>query len=163
MSPVNRSSSSDQKPEPMFLGTLCRYQVSFIRNAAGELVSDRRFNTSSILATYLGPDAVGPERIAWDVDNPNRLKLALPGRLPPAQTALRTALHLSIWVDLSLALAPGLESRPHGLGCSIQDLHHSGACLLHTASTPRTLGLSMAQGPACQSRRPAIITVYNIV
>ena len=53
--------------------------MGFIRNAAGDLVSDRRFNTSSILATYLGPEAVGPDRIAWDVDNPNRLKLSLPG------------------------------------------------------------------------------------
>ena len=61
--------------------SVCRYEVGFIRNAAGDLVSDRRFNTSSILATYLGPEAVGPDRIAWDVDNPNRLKLSLPGVL----------------------------------------------------------------------------------
>lgn len=52
-----------------------------MRNGRGELVPDRRFNTSSILATYLGRDAVGPDRITWDIDNPNKLRLELPGRL----------------------------------------------------------------------------------
>ena len=51
-----------------------------MRNGREELVSDRRFNTAAILATYLGPDAIGPERIAWNVDDPNKLKLQLGGR-----------------------------------------------------------------------------------
>ena len=85
---------------------LCRYEVSFIRNAAGELVSDRRFNTSSILATYLGPDAVGADRIAWDVDNPNRLKLSLPGMLLLAGTLCRGA---CLVTRLDLGMVPGLQ------------------------------------------------------
>jgi hypothetical protein len=59
-----------------------RYQVSFIRNPRGQVVTDRRFNTASLMHTYLGLEQAAVEnRITWNVADPNRLDMTLPGGL----------------------------------------------------------------------------------
>jgi hypothetical protein len=59
-----------------------RYEVSFIRNPRGQVVTDRRYNTASLMHTYLGLEQAAVEnRIKWNVADPNRLDMALPGGL----------------------------------------------------------------------------------
>lgn len=49
-----------------------------MRNNRGQVVIDRRFNTSQLVSLYL--DKPVPEDvITWNPDNPNQLRLALPG------------------------------------------------------------------------------------
>jgi len=55
-----------------------KYLVSFMHNSRGQVVIDRRFNTSQLVSLYL--DKPVPEDvIAWNPDNPNQLRMALPG------------------------------------------------------------------------------------
>lgn len=55
-----------------------KYLVSFMRNNRGQIVIDRRFNTSQLVSLYL--DKPVPEDIiTWNPDNPNQLRMALPG------------------------------------------------------------------------------------
>lgn len=55
-----------------------KYLVSFMRNNRGQVVIDRRFNTSQLVSLYL--DKPVPEDvITWNPDNPNQLRMALPG------------------------------------------------------------------------------------
>ncbi|KAI7839807.1 hypothetical protein COHA_006605 [Chlorella ohadii] len=62
------------------LDTIVRYQVAFLRNARGEVVPDRAFNTASLMNTYLGmPAADVRRRIEWNENDPNLLQMGLPG------------------------------------------------------------------------------------
>ncbi|PRW33134.1 hypothetical protein C2E21_7942 [Chlorella sorokiniana] len=62
------------------LDTVVQYQVAFLRNARGEVVPDRAFNTASLMNTYLGmPAAEVRRRIAWNENDPNLLEMGLPG------------------------------------------------------------------------------------
>lgn len=55
-----------------------KYLVSFMHNSRGQVVIDRRFNTSQLVSLYL--DKPVPEDvITWNPDNPNQLRMALPG------------------------------------------------------------------------------------
>ncbi|KAL3140611.1 hypothetical protein ABBQ32_005181 [Trebouxia sp. C0010 RCD-2024] len=57
-----------------------KYLVSFMRNNRGQVVIDRRFNTSQLVSLYL--DKPVPEDvITWNPDNPNQLRMALPGSM----------------------------------------------------------------------------------
>ena len=59
-----------------------KYLVSFMRNNRGQVIIDRRFNTSQLVSLYL--DKPVPEDvIAWNPDNPNQLRMALPGLSKP--------------------------------------------------------------------------------
>ena len=51
-----------------------------MHNNRGQVVIDRRFNTSQLVSLYL--DKPVPEDvITWNPDNPNQLRMALPGRV----------------------------------------------------------------------------------
>lgn len=64
------------------LGRVVRYEAAFARNPRGQVIADRRFNTASLMATYLGLDADNvASRIRWDAGDPNRLDMSLPGGL----------------------------------------------------------------------------------
>ncbi|DBA87726.1 hypothetical protein WJX77_012066 [Trebouxia sp. C0004] len=57
-----------------------KYLVSFMHNNRGQVVIDRRFNTSQLVSLYL--DKPVPEDvITWNPDNPNQLRMALPGSM----------------------------------------------------------------------------------
>ena len=74
MSTVDRAVARD-------LNQPLQYQATFVRNAAGKVVMDRRRNTADLLAVYY-PTVSAPvlgDMVAWDVDNPNDLQLMLPG------------------------------------------------------------------------------------
>jgi hypothetical protein len=63
-------------------GKVVRYQCAFVRNARGQVVTDRRFNTAALMATYLGLEAGAVAAgIRWDLDDPNLLQMGLPGGL----------------------------------------------------------------------------------
>lgn len=80
MQVVERAQKEDlQQPQ--------KYLVSFIRNNRGQVIIDRRFNTSQLVGLYL--DRPVPEDvITWNPDNPNQLKMALPGLQQHAFLAL---------------------------------------------------------------------------
>ena len=42
-----------------------QYEVNFIRNQQGHVITDRRFNTASLMAVYLGKDAISVNRVDW--------------------------------------------------------------------------------------------------
>lgn len=71
MQVVERAQKEDlQQPQ--------KYLVSFMRNNRGQVIIDRRFNTSQLVSLYL--DRPVPEDvITWNPDNPNQLRMALPG------------------------------------------------------------------------------------
>ncbi|KAL0028582.1 hypothetical protein WJX79_003346 [Trebouxia sp. C0005] len=57
-----------------------KYLVSFMHNNRGQVIIDRRFNTSQLVSLYL--DKPVPEDvITWNPDNPNQLRMALPGSM----------------------------------------------------------------------------------
>jgi hypothetical protein len=63
------------------LNRALKYKAAWMRNARGEVVPDRRYNTASLLAAYM-PGTSAAELAAgvdWDVDDPNRLELRVPG------------------------------------------------------------------------------------
>ncbi|KAG7672334.1 hypothetical protein Ndes2526B_g09161 [Nannochloris sp. 'desiccata'] len=75
MSVVQRALDQDKNK-------VVRYEVSFIRNPRGQVVTDRRYNTASLMHTYLGLEQAAVEnRITWNVADPNRLDMSLPGGL----------------------------------------------------------------------------------
>ena len=100
--------------------------MAFRRNARGELVSDRRFNTTSILSTYLGPDAVGPDQIAWNIDDPNKLRLELPGAM--AVSALAVAVSSGQKTQASAAIYKWAA-------VALQQLEHDAVLPLNHASS----------------------------
>ena len=61
------------------LETPVQYEVSFMRNQRGQVITDRRFNTASLMSIYLGKDAVSSHRMQWNPDDPNTLVMNLPG------------------------------------------------------------------------------------
>ncbi|CAK0786139.1 hypothetical protein CVIRNUC_009352 [Coccomyxa viridis] len=58
-----------------------RYQVAFIRNGQGRVITDRRYNTLSLLDYYLGHGKMSNSDIAWSAADPNLLSMTLPGGL----------------------------------------------------------------------------------
>jgi len=75
MGVVKRAIDSD-------LNRTARYTVAFTRNSRQQVVLDRRSNTASMLEVYMGPKADKIyDRIQWDVDDPNVLRLSVPGGL----------------------------------------------------------------------------------
>ena len=65
-----------------------QYEVSFIRNSSGRVVTDRKFNTASLMALYLGKDAIPARSIKWNPQDPNTLVMNLPGHSPPGGNML---------------------------------------------------------------------------
>lgn len=61
-----------------------QYEVSFMRNDRGHVITDRRFNTASLMAIYLGKDAVASDSMNWNPNDPNTLSMNLPGVLDVA-------------------------------------------------------------------------------
>jgi hypothetical protein len=65
------------------LNNVLKYSVSFIRNKRGEVITDRRFNTASLLEVYMGREAAGQDAVSWSPDDPNVLTMSLPGVREP--------------------------------------------------------------------------------
>lgn len=57
-----------------------KYLVSFMRNSRGQVVIDRRFNTSQLVGMYLNKP-VPEDNIVWNPDNPNQLRMLVPGSM----------------------------------------------------------------------------------
>ena len=55
-----------------------KYLVSFMHNSRGQVVIDRRFNTSQLVGMYLNKP-VPEDNIVWNPDNPNQLRMLVPG------------------------------------------------------------------------------------
>lgn len=90
MAVVRRAQEQDQ-------GKSVRYGASFIRNPRGQVVTDRRFNTASLMHTYLGlEENLVQNRIKWDVNDPNRLDMSLPGGL---EVTTRVTRRMEEWED----------------------------------------------------------------
>ena len=70
MTVVQRAQQQDQ-------GKIVKYSALFVRNPRGQVVTDRRFNTASLVRTYTGKDVTS--RITWDIGDPGRLEMSLPG------------------------------------------------------------------------------------
>ena len=60
-----------------------RYPAAFRRNKGGKVIIDRAFNTAKLIAMY-NPDAGLLDHISWNPDDPNLLKIFLPGMHPPS-------------------------------------------------------------------------------
>lgn len=60
------------------LNQATRFQVKFVRNEAGKVIFDRRFNTASLISMYYGDSLNMDDRITWNPEDPNVLLLALP-------------------------------------------------------------------------------------
>ncbi len=56
-----------------------RYQAAFRRNRGGKVIIDRAFNTGKLISMY-DADAGARDRISWNPDDPNVLKIFLPGK-----------------------------------------------------------------------------------
>jgi len=56
-----------------------QYKCSFTRNGAGKVVMDRKFNTLELLELYMGEGTNMEDRITWDINNPNDMRISLPG------------------------------------------------------------------------------------
>ncbi|KAK9840049.1 hypothetical protein WJX74_002564 [Apatococcus lobatus] len=54
------------------------YPAAFRRNKGGKVIIDRAFNTAKLISMY-NPDAGSMDRISWNPDDPNLLKIFLPG------------------------------------------------------------------------------------
>jgi hypothetical protein len=72
------------------LDNIVRYHVRFIRNNAGEVVMDRKFNTGSLLSKYLDlSDQELCDRILWELESPSTTQVSLPGGLRVSTNVLR--------------------------------------------------------------------------
>jgi len=61
------------------LNTMVSYRASFVSNADGKVVFDRKYNTAALLRFYMGDAVRFEDRITWDINNPNDIKISLPG------------------------------------------------------------------------------------
>ena len=53
------------------------YPQCFVKNKRGRVVADRAANTKALTEAYLGPRE--DIAYAWDIDDPNVVRMALPG------------------------------------------------------------------------------------
>lgn len=62
------------------LNQFLSYPVTFVRNASGKVVMDRRRNTADLLGMYYPNISIQQlgDMVTWDIDNPNDLQLMLP-------------------------------------------------------------------------------------
>lgn len=67
---INRSRSELNKPT--------RYSVRFFRTSNNKLITDRRYNTASLVEMYYGSDSPIGDTIEWNSGDPNILKMRLP-------------------------------------------------------------------------------------
>jgi hypothetical protein len=69
-----------RRAEKEDLNAALKYRVSWVTNTRGDTVMDRRFNTAALLEAYTGLRlAEVASGIDWNPDNPNLLRLKLPG------------------------------------------------------------------------------------
>lgn len=61
------------------LNQTMEYLVKFIQNGRGQVVLDRRFNTVEMLKLYYADAKDLSQRIQWNINDPNGLRLSLPG------------------------------------------------------------------------------------
>ena len=72
------------------LNNIVRYHVRFIKNKAGEVVMDRKFNTGSLLSKYVDlSDQELCDRILWELESPSTTQVSLPGGLRVSTNVLR--------------------------------------------------------------------------
>ena len=99
------------------LETPVQYEVSFIRNARGRIITDRRFNTASLMAIYLGKDAITSRAMTWNPDDPNTLEMNLPGQTQHA------------WIQSSNDIANSVDIGMVKTACACaSDLIKAGNC-----------------------------------
>lgn len=88
MSVIQRAAQQDKD-------RIVRYQASFIRNTRGHVVTDRRFNTASLMQTYLGvPLTTVLDCIEWNPSDPNSLAMTLPNGM---QVTTRVTKRMEEW------------------------------------------------------------------
>lgn len=85
-----------------------KYLVAFMRNSRDQIVIDRRFNTAQLMGMYL--DRPVPEDdITWNPDNPNQLRMNIPGA-QQSGTAMCTSapsnLHVQFGVNYDVSPYP---------------------------------------------------------
>jgi hypothetical protein len=85
-------------------GRIIKYSVLFIEDGRGHVVSDRRFNTASLLSLYTAYNADElSSMVEWDVKNPGRLNLRMPTTYISSRVSKR-------WEDASNVGADRLET-----------------------------------------------------
>lgn len=96
--------SAAQRAEKEDKGRIIKYSVSFIDDGHGHVVSDRRFNTASLLSLYTGYsiDELS-SMVEWDVKNPGRLNLRMSSAYISSTVSKR-------WEDVSNVGADRLET-----------------------------------------------------
>ena len=108
------------------------YLVSFMHNSRGQVVIDRRFNTSQLVSLYLDK-AVPEDNITWNPDNPNQLRMALPGQ--PC-IALHVCLCMSVpCLSVSKPVCLGVcvlgaPIRHTNVGKQLSDTHQAACCAI---------------------------------
>lgn len=60
-------------------GQTMEYNVKFSENARGQVVLDRKYNTAEMLGMYMKDHELLENRIKWNVDDPNGLRVSVPG------------------------------------------------------------------------------------
>uniref|UniRef100_A0A061QUK1 DUF6816 domain-containing protein n=2 Tax=Tetraselmis sp. GSL018 TaxID=582737 RepID=A0A061QUK1_9CHLO len=68
-----------RRAQQMDLNSPKRYRCRFTSNHEGKVVLDRSFNTDELLKLYLGNGTDYSGRIKWDIDDPNDMRVSLPG------------------------------------------------------------------------------------
>ena len=119
------------------LNTPLMYAVTFVRNARGQVVLDRRRNTAELLAVYYPGVAARTlaDMVAWDVEAPNDLRLALPrggevatrvtrrAAATPEPRRLETSEYVRqvrpCWLCGMLRKLPSVRVRAAGAACSL--------------------------------------------
>ena len=101
MQVVQRAQKEDlQQPQ--------KYLVSFMRNNRGQVIIDRRFNTSQLVGLYL--DKPVPEDvITWNPDKPNQLRMALPGLQLLIWHVALVPMLLYAWFRAGLSTSTGMH------------------------------------------------------
>lgn len=51
-----------------------------MRNSRGQIIIDRRFNTAQLMGMYMN-QPLSEDTITWNPDNPNQLRMSIPGML----------------------------------------------------------------------------------
>ena len=51
-----------------------------MRNSRGQIIIDRRFNTAQLMGMYMD-QPLSEDTITWNPDNPNQLRMSIPGML----------------------------------------------------------------------------------
>jgi len=68
-----------QRAKQEDLNNTISYASMFVMNSDGKVVFDRKYNTVALLKFYMGDSMSLDDRISWDINNPNDIRISLPG------------------------------------------------------------------------------------